>query len=178
MLVGPGEEHVNMAGIPTEASILQMVERAMPGRLQNVYSHSSGGGKFIAILQFKKSIPADEGRQRQAALIALGVYSELKTVIVVDEDVDIFDTNDVLWAMTTRYQGDKSTIFIPGVIGHVLDPSQDASFNSALIQRGTTCKTIFDCTVPWPVKDRFVRAKFLEVDPLPFLEPSTKPLDL
>ena len=30
---GPSEEHVNMAGIPTEASILGMLERAMPGRV-------------------------------------------------------------------------------------------------------------------------------------------------
>lgn len=66
--VGPGEEHVNMAGIPTEASILDMVERAMPGKLLNVFAHSAGGGKLLAVLQFKKSSPADEGRQRQAAL--------------------------------------------------------------------------------------------------------------
>lgn len=52
--IGPSEEHVSMAGIPTEASILDMVERAMPGRVQNVYAHSSGGGKFIAVIQFKK----------------------------------------------------------------------------------------------------------------------------
>ena len=175
---GPGEEHVNLAGIPTEASIFHMVENAMPGRLQNVYAHTSGGGKFLAILQFKKSIPSDEGRQRQAALIALAVYSELKNVIVVDEDVDIFDTNDVLWAMQTRYQGNKSTIFIPGVIGHVLDPSQNSDYSNEIIQRGTSCKTIFDCTVPWPVKDHFHRAEFLTVDPKPFLIPSTKPLEL
>ena len=40
--IGPSEEHVNMTGIPTEASIIQMVERAMPGRLKNVYCPSSG----------------------------------------------------------------------------------------------------------------------------------------
>ena len=69
--IGPSEEHVSMAGIPTEASILDMVERAMPGRVQNVYAHSSGGGKFIAVIQFKKTVPSDEGRQRQAALLSL-----------------------------------------------------------------------------------------------------------
>jgi len=176
-IVGPGEEHVNLAGIPTEASILHAVEKAMPGRLLNVYAHTSGGGKLLAVMQFKKSIPSDEGRQRQAAMIALSVYSELKHVIVVDDDVDIFDTNDVLWAMTTRYQGDMSTIFIPGVIGHVLDPSQDSSYSRSIIQHGTSCKTIFDCTVPWPVKDRFKRAAFLEVDPTPFLTPSPEPFE-
>ena len=177
-IVGPGEEHTNLAGIPTEASILHAVEKAMPGRLLNVYAHSAGGGKFIAILQFRKSVPSDEGRQRQAALIALSAYSELKHIILVDEDVDIFDTNDVLWAMTTRYQGDRDTIFIPGVIGHVLDPTQDTSYNPDLLRNGTTCKTIFDCTVPWALKSRFQRARFMDVDPAPFLVPSNKPLDV
>lgn len=44
--IGPSEEHVNMAGIPTEASIIQMVEKAMPGRLVNVYAHSAGRGNI------------------------------------------------------------------------------------------------------------------------------------
>lgn len=61
--IGPSEEHVNMAGIPTEASILQMVEKAMPGKLQNVYAHCSGGGKYMAVMQFKKTVPSDKGRQ-------------------------------------------------------------------------------------------------------------------
>ena len=177
-VAGPGEEHVSLAGIPTEASILHTTHQAMPGRVQNVYAHTSGGGKLLAVIQFKKSIPSDEGRQRQAAILALACYSELKNVILVDEDVDLFDTNDVLWAMQTRFQGNKSTIFIPGVIGHVLDPSQCSDFSSEIIQRGTTCKTIFDCTVPWPIKDKFKRAQFLDVDPAPYLVPSTKPLDI
>lgn len=53
----------------------------------------------------KKRQPADEGRQGQAALLALATYSELKNIILVDEDVDIFDSDDILWAMTTRMQG-------------------------------------------------------------------------
>jgi 4-hydroxy-3-polyprenylbenzoate decarboxylase len=180
-IVGPGEEHVNLAGIPTEASIMRMVESAMPGRLQGVYAHSSGGGKFLAVLKFKKSVPSDEGRQRQAALIALAVYSELKHVIVVDEDVDIFDSNEVLWAMTTRYQGDVSTLFIPGVIGHVLDLSQSPEFSGSLPAQGVSCKTIFDCTVPYHLKERFVRAKFQDIadsDLERFLRPSLRPLEL
>ena len=53
-----------MAGIPTEASIYGMVEKAMPGRLQNVYCASPGGGKYMAVLQYKKSSRSDEGRHR------------------------------------------------------------------------------------------------------------------
>ncbi|MEJ8799005.1 UbiD family decarboxylase [Trinickia caryophylli] len=167
--VGPGEEHVNMAGIPTEASILQMVERAMPGRLLNVNAHAAGGGKLLAVLQFRKSAPVDEGRQRQAALLAFAAFPELKHVILVDEDVDIFDTDDILWAMQTRYQGDVSTVTIPGVRCHPLDPSQVPEFSPTIPQQGTSCKTIFDCTVPFHLKAHFQRSKFKEVDVRRFL---------
>jgi 4-hydroxy-3-polyprenylbenzoate decarboxylase len=163
-VIGPSEEHVNLAGIPTEASILQMVERAMPGRLLNVYAHAAGGGKYMAVLQFKKSIPSDEGRQRQAALLAFSAFSELKHVILVDEDVDPFDSNDVLWALNTRYQGDVSTVFIPGVRCHPLDPSQSPEFSPSIRDVGISCKVIFDCTVPYKLKDKFKRAAFKEVD--------------
>ncbi|MGG4038525.1 UbiD family decarboxylase domain-containing protein [Heyndrickxia ginsengihumi] len=167
-VIGPSEEHVNMAGIPTEASILQMVERAMPGRLLNVYAHPSGGGKYMAVLQFKKSQPSDEGRQRQAALLAFSAFSELKHIMIVDEDVDPFDSNDVMWALNTRYQGDVDTVFLPGVRCHPLDPSQDPAYNPALKDKGISCKTIFDCTVPYHLKDKFKRAEFKEVDPRRF----------
>ena len=163
-IIGPGEEHVNLAGIPTEASILRLVENSMPGRLVNVYCHSAGGGKYLAIMQFKKAAASDEGRQRQAALTAFAAFSELKHVILIDEDVNLFDTNDVLWAMTTRYQGDVSTVFIPGVRCHPLDPSQSPDFSPSIPAPGISCKTIFDCTVPFHLKERFRRAEFVPVD--------------
>lgn len=163
--IGPSEEHVHMAGLPTEASILSMVERAMPGRLLNVYAHSSGGGKYMAVLQFKKSVPSDEGRQRQAALLAFSAFNELKHVILVDEDVDPFDSNDVLWAMNTRYQGDIDTVCIPGVRCHPLDHTQEPAYNPMIRDLGISCKTIFDCTMPFSLKAHFERSQFLDVDP-------------
>lgn len=167
-LVGPGEEHVNLAGIPTEASIYNAVEMAIPGLVRNVYAHSAGGGKLLAVLQIEKRGPGDSGKARQAALIALATYREVKNIILVDEDVDPFDSDDVLWAMQTRFEGDASTIFIPGVAGHVLDPSQTPDYNPAIHRRGIACKTIFDCTVPYALKGHFKRSHFMDVDPRPF----------
>ena len=119
----------------------------------------------MAVLQFKKSVASDEGRQRQAALLAFAAFSELKHICLVDEDVDCFDMNDVLWAMNTRFQGDLDTITIPGVRCHPLDPSNDPAFSPSIRDHGIACKTIFDCTVPFDQKDRFVRARFMELDP-------------
>ncbi len=167
--IGPSEEHVSMAGIPTEASILSMVDKAMPGKLQNVYCASSGGGKYIAVMQFKKSVPSDEGRQRQAALLAFSAFAELKHVFLLDEDVDCFDINDVMWAMTTRFQANLDMIPIPGVQCHPLDPSNQPSYSESIRAGGVACKAIFDCTVPFDQKKRFERAKFMDVDPKKWL---------
>lgn len=162
--IGPSDEHTNMAGIPTEASILQMVERALPGFVQNVHCPSPGTGKYLAVLQVKKRSLVDEGRQKQAALLAFSAFSELKHIMLVDEDVDIFDLSDVMWAMTTRYQADVSTTLIPGVRCHPLDPSSDPAFSPSIRAHGIACKAIFDCTVPYHLKKNFIRSQFLEVD--------------
>lgn len=119
----------------------------------------------MAVLQFKKLTASDEGRQRQAALLAFSAFSELKHVFLVDEDVDCFDLNDVLWAMNTRFQGDADIITIPGVRCHPLDPSNDPSCSPGIRDHGIACKTIFDCTVPFDQKERFERARFMDVDP-------------
>ena len=162
--IGPSEEHVNMAGIPTEASILGMIDKALPGKILNCYAHRAGGGKYVAILQCRKTVHTDEGKQKQAALLAFSVFPELKHVILVDEDVDIFDTDDVMWAMTTRFQGDRDIIAIPGVRCHPLDPSSSPLYSPSIRDIGCSCKMIFDCTVPFDLKDRFKRAPFMEVD--------------
>ena len=168
--IGPSAEHISMAGLPTEASIISMIEKAMPGKVLNVYAAPCGGGKFVAVIQFKKSVPSDEGRQRQAALLAFSAFSELKHVFLVDEDVDPFDMSDVMWAMTTRFQGNEDAIFIPGVRCHPLDPSNDPAYSPSIRDHGIACKAIFDCTVPFDQKKMFQRSKFMDVDPKKWAE--------
>ncbi|MGM0240456.1 UbiD family decarboxylase [Enterococcus sp. AZ103] len=162
--IGPSEEHVSMAGIPTEASILDLVDKAIPGKVVNVYNPPAGGGKFMTILQIHKETDADEGIQRQAAILALSAFKELKTVILVDDDVDIFDMNDVMWTLNTRFQGDQDIIVLPGMRNHPLDPSERPEYDPKSIRvRGMSCKTILDGTVPFDLKDQFERAQFKEV---------------
>ena len=162
--IGCSEEHVNMAGIPMEASVLTMTELALPGLVHNVCAHSSGGGKFMAVLQIGKREPRDQGRERQAALLAFSSYIELKHVILVDEDVDPFDSDDVMWALNTRFQADIDLICIPNVRFHHLEPSSCPEYNVNIRDRGLACKAIFDCTVPYDQKARFKRAEFVKVD--------------
>lgn len=162
--LGPSEELVSMQGITTEASIWDLTQKAIPGKVTNVYNPSSGGGKLMTILQIHKSEASDEGIQRQAALLAFSAFKELKTVWLVDDDVDIFDMDDVMWTMNTRFQGDKDVIVLPESRGHALDPSQNPKYDPASIRTiGMTSKTIIDGTVPFDMKEAFKRTQFLAV---------------
>ncbi len=162
--IGASEEHVTMSGLPTEAALLAQLDRAMPGKVVNAYCPPSGGGKLNGILQFRKSVPQDEGKQRQAALLALGTAPEMKNLVLVDDDVDIFDPYDVEWALTTRFRPDKDLVTIPGVRCHIGDPTQKKFFDPDLWDNGIAYKAIYDATVPFPLRDKFVRAEYQEVD--------------
>lgn len=162
--IGPSEEHVSMAGIPTEASILSLVDRAIPGKVKNVYNAPAGGGKLMTIMQIHKEDEADEGIQRQAALLAFSAFKELKTVILVDDDVDIFDWNDVMWTINTRFQADRDIMVLEGMRNHPLDPSELPEYDPARIRvRGMSSKLVLDGTVPFTMKDSFKRASFKEM---------------
>jgi len=163
-VIGPSEEHVSMAGIPTEASILELTNRAIPGKVLNVYNPPAGGGKLMTIMQIHKDDEADEGIQRQAALLAFSAFKELKTVILVDEDVDIFDMNDVMWTVNTRFQADQDLMVLPGMRNHPLDPSERPEYDPKSIRtQGMSSKLVIDGTVPYDMKDQFVRAQFMKV---------------
>ena len=60
-----------------------------------------------------------------AIMAALGTEQYTKYVIVVDDDVDIFNINDVMWALATRMRAEKDIVFIPGAKGAILDPTSD-----------------------------------------------------
>lgn len=64
-----------------------------------------------------------------------------------------------------KIPGDTDIATIPGVRCHPLDPSNDPDYSPSIKNHGIACKTIFDCTVPFHMKERFKRAKFMEVDP-------------
>ena len=76
----------------------------------------------MAIIQMKKTA---EGQPKQAIMAALGTEFYVKTIVVVDEDVDIFNLADVMWAVSTRAKADKDVTLIHGAMGAILDPTSD-----------------------------------------------------
>ena len=83
------------------------------------------------------------------------VILTLKHVIVVDDDVDIFDPKDVFWAMVTRVQADKDIFIVPDAFSYPLDRTS---------RNGVTAKIGIDATKPLDRKDEFERVSWLDID--------------
>jgi UbiD family decarboxylase len=66
-----------------------------------------------------------EGEPQMAIMGTLGTELYAKYVVVVDDDVDIFNLDDVMWAIATRVKAEKDIVMIPGVKGAIIDPSSD-----------------------------------------------------
>ena len=85
------------------------------------------------------------GEAKQAGLVALADdYG--KTVVVVDDDIDIYNEREVMWAISTRMVADRDLLILPGVKGAHLDP---VSYNEARTGRGPmTTHLVIDATKP------------------------------
>ncbi len=116
---GFSAEHNGLLAIPREADLFQALSRSVPG-VRGVHVPLSGCGFFHAYISMQKTA---EGQGKQAILTALGLDHGLKLVVVVDEDVNIDDESDVLWAISTRFQADKDLVMVPRTMGVILDPS-------------------------------------------------------
>jgi 2,5-furandicarboxylate decarboxylase 1 len=120
---GMSKDHILISCITREGEILNALRRNLPN-VKAVHVPHSTCGAFVAIVSMKKTA---EGEPQMAIMAALGTELYTKYVIVVDDDVDIFDINDVFWAIATRVRAEKDILLIPGVKGAILDPSSDTT---------------------------------------------------
>jgi UbiD family decarboxylase len=143
---GRAGDHITTLGLVREAEIHNAVTRVIPN-VTGVHVPLSGTSSFTAYVAIKQSRP---GEAKHVIPIVLGVDHYLKLVIVVDDDIDVFDESDVLWAVATRMQADRDLVTIAGSLGAMLDPSAD--------DRGITAKLGIDATRPFgePFADKLV----------------------
>ena len=118
---GTASDHILISSISREAEILNALRRNLPN-VRAVHVPTTTVGALMAIVSMTKTA---EGQPRQAIMSALGTEFYVKTVVVVDDDVDVFDLSDVMWAVITRTRADKDITFVHGAMGAILDPTSD-----------------------------------------------------
>jgi len=121
-------EHLLLGAIPREASILTDVQRAVPSA-QAVHLPFGGTCRYHLIISLAKK---NEGEARTAMLAAMVNNVDIKHVVIVDEDIDIFDMEQVEWAIATRFQADRDLLVVPQIQTSLLDPSSSGGIGAKL----------------------------------------------
>ena len=103
---------------PTRYQAIRSALRTAGVQVKDINVTLGGRAFWHAVISIKKQ--AGEGKN--ALLAALSVM-DLKHVVVVDDDIDVFNGEQVEWAIATRVQGDRDLIIIPGARAKPLDPS-------------------------------------------------------
>jgi len=112
-------EHKLMGAVPREAALIKAVRQTVP-TVKNVCMPVSGNCRFHAYISISKRTP---GQAKNAICAAFASDMLLKHVVIVDEDIDVFDEEQVLWAVSNRFQADRGLVVIANAQGSELDPS-------------------------------------------------------
>jgi len=110
--VMPGHaEHIILGGLPKEGTVYWAMKKVVP-EVTAVHLPDSAMGRFQAHIAVKKRTYRDV---TVAAMIAFAEQPNLKLAIVVDDDIDVFNQKEVMWAVATQARWDKDVIIIPKV---------------------------------------------------------------
>jgi UbiD family decarboxylase len=132
------------------AALWNQIEAAGVPDVKAVRVHPSGG-RFLTAIAIRQRYP---GHAKQAGIIAAQVRTGAylgRYTIVVDDDVDIYDTDQLLWAMSSRSDPQQDIEIIKRTWSSPLDPAIQPG------KKGFNSRAIIDATRPWEWKDQFPR---------------------
>ncbi|MDP2936737.1 MAG: UbiD family decarboxylase [Dehalococcoidia bacterium] len=148
-----------------EAAFLELADRICPGLVVDTnipLGMTDWGG---VIFQVKKRRARDEGFQKNILATAIAASQGLRIAIAVDEDVDIYNAEDIMWALTTRVDAQKGIeIVCPGGMGQTFQPAERAAAAPGAQWVRSESKyaggIALDATVPFQYKWAFERARY------------------
>jgi 2,5-furandicarboxylate decarboxylase 1 len=118
IIPGYSAEHLLLSRCTREAHVTHRLREMVP--TLKAVSYPKTGVHFHAYMSFKKTA---EGQARQALMLLMGLDSYIKLAVAVDDDIDVFNEDEVLWALATRFQADTDMFVVPKVFCNRLDPS-------------------------------------------------------
>jgi UbiD family decarboxylase len=117
--------------------IWESVSKVVP-TVKAVNLTSGGCGWLHAVVSIDKLV---DGDAKNALAAAFSGHPSLKHAVVVDTDIDVYNSEMVEWAIATRFQASEDLLVIPQARGSSLDPSADQ-------ETGLTTKVGIDATRP------------------------------
>ncbi|WP_439687148.1 4-Hydroxybenzoate decarboxylase [Cupriavidus oxalaticus] len=131
---------------PLEAATAARIYRAIKGQVPGIIDVSCKPTVMNTVIKLRKQY---EGHAQHALLAAMGAHLDYnKLCMVVDEDVDIYNLDEVIWAFVTRGRADTRTMVLNNVPGFYRDPHKDHWGRLAI-----------DATKPWGREAEFERKR-------------------
>jgi len=140
LIPGYSSEHLLLGRVAKEAHVFERLKEMVP--TLTALNYPKSGTHFHAYFSMRKTA---EGQARHALMLLFGLDPYVKLAVAVDEDVDVFREEEVLWALATRFQADADLFTVPKVFCNRLDPSS---------ADGMAAKLGLDATAPlaWDVE--------------------------
>ena len=101
-------------GKVTERVFLPMMKLVLP-ELVDINMPAEGSFHNLVIVSIKKEYPG-QGRKVMHGLWGLGLMSLVKTIIVVDHNVDVQNISEVAWRVTNNFDPGEDLVFADGPI--------------------------------------------------------------
>jgi 2,5-furandicarboxylate decarboxylase 1 len=136
-LLPAGSEHRLLMGLPKEVRIWEYAQNIIPS-IKSVNMTMGGCGWLHCVVSFTKF---REGDGKNVLMAIFAANPSVKHAIVVDSDIDVYDLNQVEWAIATRFRGDQDLLLIPNVRVSSLDPTANQELELG-------CKMGIDATRP------------------------------
>jgi len=149
----PPEEQARYRAVVRSAILKQELQNAGLPDVVATWCHEVGGSRQLTAVSIKQRYP---GHARQAGNLAAMCHSVAyagKYVVVVDEDVDVSDLEELMWAVTSRSDPATSIDIIREAWSTPLDPSIPPDKK----ERGdfTNSRAIIDACRPYHWRDRY-----------------------
>jgi UbiD family decarboxylase len=143
------------------ASLWDDLEAAGVPGIKGVWKLPGGGARFINVIAIEQM---HAGHAKMAGLVAAGCGSSTylgRIIIIVDDDIDITNPAEVMWAVATRWDPKTATDIIDGVWTGYIDPMllPERRANGDL----TNSRIIIYAVRPYAWKDQFPKVN--KVDP-------------
>ena len=124
---GAAKDHIYLSRVAREAAVFQRLKERIPW-VKNI-AYPKSGVNFHCYLSLK---PCPAGIPKQALTLLMGLDHYIKFAVAVDEDININNDSEVLWAIATRYQAKRDSFIIPNSFIISLDPSSENNTSDKL----------------------------------------------
>tara|TARA_B100001769_G_scaffold18278_1_gene12279 strand:+ start:3923 stop:5269 length:1347 start_codon:yes stop_codon:yes gene_type:complete len=150
-------EHIYIGNIlPREPLLRKHIRHIDPNADVIIPPYGNG---FMAVIQVDRDNP---GTPKNLAMAAMSAHINIRNVVVVDRDVNMHESSEVLWAITNRVHWERDVFQVGEAQGHEMDPTAD--------KRGISTKVGIDATYKRERREYGERVAYPSIDLSNFLK--------